>query len=217
MATLHRAVALTKGHHIAVVVRDNLHFYMARILHGTLKVHRVVGEGIHTLALRDVEHVGEVLFGFRHAHALAATARRCLDHDGPADLARLLERLAHVVDALLRAGDHGYACVHHGAARLTFVAHTVDDLGSRADEGDVVFAAHLRERGVLGEKAVAWMDSVSARSLRRRDDGGDVQVRIPPFPYTAILIILFLFSCFRNNIRIRRLRGYPAQTTDLAG
>ena len=149
MVALHAAVALAQGHHVAVVVGDDLHLHVARVLHGALQVHGVVAEGVDAFALGDVEHVGEVLFALRHAHALAAAARRRLDHDGPADGAGLLKGNVHVMDALLRAGHHGHAGVHHGAAGLAFVAHAVDDLGRGADEHDVVVAAQLGERRIL--------------------------------------------------------------------
>src|SRR5690242_20874646 len=41
------------------------------------------------------------------------------------------------------------------------LAHETDRLGGRADEGDAAGPADLRERRVLGEKAVAWVDRLA--------------------------------------------------------
>jgi hypothetical protein len=56
------------------------------------------------------------------------------------------------------------------------VAQLADDLGRRPDEGEAAGGHHLHELGVLGQEAVARMDGVGVRDLRRGDDAVDVQV-----------------------------------------
>ena len=178
VVALHRAIALAQGHHGAVRIGDDLHLHVARVQHAALQVHGVVAERAHALALGDGELLGEVVLVVADAHALAATARRRLDHDGPADLACHRQRFLRMVHGLLRAGNHGHARLHHGLAGLALVAHAVQDLGRGADEHDVVLAAQLRERRVLRQEAVAGMDGLRAGALRGGQDGGDVQVRV---------------------------------------
>ena len=64
------------------------------LLDELLDEHAVVGEARARLAAGGAEAVAHLLVVVRDAHALAAAAGRGLDHDGIADAARDLHRLA---------------------------------------------------------------------------------------------------------------------------
>ena len=65
-----------------------------------------------------------------------------------------------------------------GALGLDLVAHQADVFGLRADECDLVLVENIRETRVLGQKAVARMNGVSACDLARSDNRGNVEIAV---------------------------------------
>ena len=109
-------------------------------------------------------------------NAAPAAAGRRLEDDGVADPLGRLQRLRRVLERELAARDDGHAGLLGDHARLGLVAHEPDRFGRGADEGDGAGAAHLGERGVLGQESVAGMDRLAVGDGRGGDDGRDVQV-----------------------------------------
>ena len=111
-------------------------------------------------------------------HALAASARRGLDHDGKADLLgdlhRVLGRLDHA--------DMARHNIHFGflgePLGFDLVAHRLDRLRARADKGDALRLEAFCETGVLGEEAVARMNRVGSGCLHGLDDPVDQQITL---------------------------------------
>ena len=81
-------------------------------------------------------------------------------------------------DRVGRAGHDRHAGLLHQLARLRLRAHRVDRVGGRADEDDAGLLAGARERGVLGEEAVAGVDRLGAGLLRDLEDLLDHQVAL---------------------------------------
>ena len=73
---------------------------------------------------------------------------------------------------------------HAGAlrdlARGDLRSHALDHVRGRADEDDARLLAGARERGVLGEEAVAGMDRVAPRLAGRGEDRLDGEVARRP-------------------------------------
>ena len=169
VAALDGAVALAQVDGVALAVREDLDLDVARLRDVLLDVHGAVAEGGLGLAA-GLAHGGGKDSGIVHdADALAAAPCRRLDHDrqahGPRDLCGGVGVGHHSRGA--RRDRH--AGGGHGGARHGLVAHRLDRLGARPDEGEVVVGAQAREGGALGQKAVAGVNGVGAV----RDGGHD--------------------------------------------
>ena len=178
VAALDRAVALAQVQHLAVLVGQDLHLDVARVLDERLQVHGAVAERGLRLALRGVIAGDQAGLVARDAHAATAAAGGRLDHDRIADRLRDHDGLALVLDRAVRAGDDRYAGRMRQRARRDLVAQLGDGLGLGADEGDLARAADLGEMLVLGQETVPRMDRVGVGDLGRGDDRGDVEVAL---------------------------------------
>ncbi len=178
MSPLQRAITVANGYDVAVLVTDDLHLDVARLLQVALDIHIAVAEGALRLGLG--EGIAACQFGIvvGDAHAAPATSGDRLDHDRIADLARSLPCLGQRRHDTLRARQERNTRGLHDFAGLRLVAHLLDDIGRRADERDADLFADFREVGVLGEKAISRVDRVTTGDQRRRDDRGDVVVRL---------------------------------------
>ena len=178
MPSLDRALALAEVHDVALGVGHDLDLDVPRTVHVLLDVDVGHPEGGLGLGLRVLEGLGQLGRAPDDAHTPSAPARRGLEDHGEADVAGRAHRLLLVLDHSRRAGDHGYPRLHHGLLGPALVPHEPDRLGPGADELDVAGLADLGEIARLGEEAVAGVDGVGPRDLRRADDGGDVQVGV---------------------------------------
>src|SRR5205807_2663210 len=106
----------------------------------------------------------------RHAHPAPAAAERRLEDGRITDARRRGRRRLHVRQRVRRAGNHGDAQGGGGAARLHLVAHLLQQVRGRANEDQAGVRARLRERGVLGEEAVARVDRLRAVAPRQGHD-----------------------------------------------
>jgi hypothetical protein len=92
MPALNRALALAEVDEVALRVGEDLNLDVARALDGALDVDRGVAEGRSRFGARRLEGRRQLFFRSDEAHALAAAARRGLEHNGVADRARRLAR-----------------------------------------------------------------------------------------------------------------------------
>ncbi len=179
-AALQRAVAFAQRDHVAVVVADHLELDVPGLLEEFLHVDRVVAEGRESLGLGDVDRIEKRPLAVHDAHAAAAAAARGLDDD------RVADRLGDA-EALVRIGGQGavgarhagHPGLVHGRDRRDLVAHEADGLALRPDEHEAGFFHALGEVRVLGQEAVAGMDSHRVRDLGSADDRGHVEVAVP--------------------------------------
>src|SRR5262249_13899275 len=170
VTALNRAIALAEVDDVAVRVREHLHLDVARIEDELLDVDVRVREVGLALSLGPLEG----LLGLRRIvhllHALAATAGRGFDQERIADLLSERPQLVHRADWIGRAGDDRDARLLHRHAGGRLRPHQPDRGRRRADPDESRVLHGPRERGVLGEKAVAGMDRLGAGALRRVED-----------------------------------------------
>jgi hypothetical protein len=58
------------------------------------------------------------------------------------------------------------------------VAHQADVLGLRADEMQIMLGEDFGEAGILGQEAVAGMHRIRPGDFARREQRGDVEIRV---------------------------------------
>src|SRR5207249_8505814 len=86
VTALNRAVALAEVHDVAMLVREDLHLDVARVLQIPLHVHRSVGEVRLSLTTRRLERPLDLVGRTSHLEPLPASSRRRLDRDREPDL-----------------------------------------------------------------------------------------------------------------------------------
>ncbi len=165
VAALDRAFALEQVDDVAVLVAQHLNLDVARVDDELLEEDAVVAEGVQRLGLHGGEALGHVVVRMGDADALAPAPGRSLDHDRIADLARDLHRL-------VRRFDQAHVARHGRDARLggellgrDLVAHGVDRLGVRPDEGDALGLQTTRKPGVFRQEAEAGVHGLRPRLL----------------------------------------------------
>ena len=178
VAALRRAVPGAQVHVVAVGVRDGLHLDVARLGEVALHVGLVAAEVGQGLALSRLERSRRLIGRLDHLHAAPATAVRRLDGDRVAELLAECGDVVGAGDQLGGAGDAVDALLLGGVAGRDLVAHHLDRLGRRADEGHARLGDAAGEVGVLGEEAVAGMHRLGARLLDHLDQFVRVDVAL---------------------------------------
>ncbi len=177
MPALQRALALAERPGVAVLVGEHLELDVARALDELLAEDVRVLEARLRLAACAREGLGHLGLGAHDAHPAPAAAAARLEDDRVADALRLTRCVRRVLEHA-GARQQRQAEPLGVAARGDLVAPRAHRLGRRSDERDPALGADARELGVLGEKAVAGMDRVGGRDLRRADDGRHVEVAL---------------------------------------
>ena len=178
MAALGRAVALVEVDASAVAVSEHLHFDMAG--RGDIFLDHDPPVAERGLGLADSAFERGVEFDMRvdPPHAAPAPARDRLDEHRIADLIGLFaQEFRGLVVAVIAGHDRHAGALHQRLGRA-FEAHRPHRLGRRPDEDDFGLAAGFGEAGVLGQKAVAWMQALRADFLRKRDDGVLIEIAV---------------------------------------
>ena len=170
VAALGRAVALADPHEVAVGVADDLHLDVAGPGEVALDVALVAPEALERLGLRRLERRVGLVGALDDAHAAPAAAVGRLDGDRPAELLAEGDDLVAAGEELGGAGHALHAGLLGGDAARHLVAHDLDGLGRRADEGHAPLGDGPGEVGVLGEEAVAGVHAVGARLLDDLED-----------------------------------------------
>ena len=151
---------------------------MARGLEVALHIDRVVAERRTRLGASGGDRLVEVFLGLGDLHAATTAAGGGLDQHGEADLLGGGESLFLGRDGAVGAGNHRDAGFLHRLLGGDLVAHHLDVVRGRADEGHAMGGHDLGEPGVFRQEPVARVNSLGARDLRRCDDRGDVQVAL---------------------------------------
>ena len=168
MAALDGAVALAQVDDVPVTVRQDLEFDVVRPLDVFLDEDAAVAESGLRFARRGVHVDAQLLVGPDDAQPAPASAGAGLDHHRVADAFRERDSVLRARHALLGARHDRHAGLLRQVARLDLVAHQMDGLRGRPDEGDAGRLAQMGEAGVFREEAVARMDRV------RSDAAGQV-------------------------------------------
>eukprot|EP00760_Papus_ankaliazontas_P031590 PhM_4_TR5351/c0_g1_i1/m.88449 len=178
VAALNGALTFGEVEDISAAVSGNLDLNVAGLVHKLLDEHAVVTERGDGLLLAQLQ----VLDGFSvvvgEAHTLAATTRRCLDHDGIANFIADLDAVGVVSDLTLEAGDAVDLGLVGKDLGVDLVTHGVNGFLVGADERNLVVFEGLREGGILGEETVARVHSLSASLLARIEDLVNAEVTL---------------------------------------
>ncbi len=141
------AVALAHPDTAAVRVGDDLHLDVARPGEVALDVALGASEALQGLGLGRLQRARRILRRLHDPHATAATAVGGLDRDRPAVLLAEGDHLVGRRQELGRARHASDAGLLRGDAARHLVAHHLDGLGRRADEGDATLGdGALRSR-----------------------------------------------------------------------
>ena len=176
VATLDRALALAEIDDMAVLVAEHLNFDVTRIDDEFLDEDAIVAERRQRFGFGAREALGDFLARVGDAHALAAAARRGLDHHRIADF---VGDLGGALGALDHAEETGNGRDLGGVGellRFDLVAHRLDGARVGADEDDPFSGERVSEGGALGEEAVAGMHRFRAGLLAGGDDLVDQKI-----------------------------------------
>ena len=160
MPPLDGTLAFAKREGGAVAIGEDLHLDVTRVRQITLEVDIRAGEGCLRRATAGLKGGGELLSPLGHPHSDPAAARRGFDEHRITDPRRLRNRCLLVAQGGGPRHD-GDAGLDHSATSLDFVAHRPHAGRRRADKGQAVARAGLREPGILGKEPVAGMNRVS--------------------------------------------------------
>ena len=177
VTALDGAVALAQGQRTPVAVAEHLDLHVARADEGALDVERAVPECRLGFAGCRLEDSLQVVRVGHEAHAAAPAPGGGLQEEREADVAG--ER-ACLLEARgpIRAGDERQPRLGRAPLGADLVAHDLDRLGPRANEGEVVVLARGRELGPLGQEPPARVHGLAARGRRGGDQRRDVQVAL---------------------------------------
>jgi len=176
VVALDGAVALVKGEHVAVHVRDDLDF---DVPHGTeMLFHKQPGIAERGLGHGRGFEKSVFQFGFLvdEENAPAAAAAFGLEQHGQADFPDQPAGFGNVHGALGAGNDRNVQLLGQ-LAHLHLVAEQVHGLGRGADEGDARFPALGGKAFVLRGEAPAGVDARHLAFFGLADDEIDVQIR----------------------------------------
>ena len=178
VAPLDGAVALAEPDDGSVPVGHHLHLDVPRPLEAPLDVQRAVAGRGQRLAPRPCDALVERVFVPNRHHALAAAAGRGLQDQREAGPSRHRGNPGLGLIVRLAAGYHRDPGAGGRAPRVDLRAEAHNHVRRRADERQPRVHARRRQRGVLGEKAIAGMDRVRATGAGGIDDAPDRQVAL---------------------------------------
>ncbi len=148
MPPLDRAVALTERKGRTVIIGQDLHLDVPRVLQVSLQVDVRAAERTLRRAAAGLKGSRELAGPHGDPHADAAPAGGGLDHHRVADPLRFSNG-GGIIGECGRSGHDGDAGLDHSPAGLDFVAHGPHAGSRRTDEGQPVLQARLGERRVL--------------------------------------------------------------------
>ena len=161
-AALQRAVALEQVDIVAVIVAENLHLDMARVLHELLDQHAIIAKAGLGLALRAHQSCLEIRVRINLAHAAPAAAGDRLDENRIANRLRSrLQGLQALVFAVI-AGRHWHAVLFHQRLGGVLEAHGADRFRRRPDPGEARLRYCFGKACILGQEAIARVDRLRA-------------------------------------------------------
>ena len=178
MPPLGRAVAGSEVDAIAEGVGHHLHLDVAGFGEVALHVELVPSEIGQRLAPGGLDGGLDFTVASDDLHASATAAVGGLDRNRVAELGTEGVHLGRVGDQIGGTGHAGHADPLGRLAGGDLVAHHLDRLGPRADEGDAPLGDRSCEVGILGEEPIAGVDTVGSRRLDGVEDCLGVQVAL---------------------------------------
>ena len=162
MPSLNRAFPLIQMDAVAVLVREYLDFDMPRVDDEFLHEDSIIAEGVCGFPSCSFKALGDIFLAPGNSHAFSATACRSLDHHGKPDVSRDLDCFARAADFAQVTRNSRNTCLHGNLFRRDLVAHRLDRLKRRSDEGDVFRLERLSELRIFRQEAVTRMDGIRA-------------------------------------------------------
>jgi hypothetical protein len=178
VATLDRAVALAEMDDVAVIVGEHLHLDVPRVFEVPLDIHGGVREVRLALPPGGIERTLGLVRAAHDLEAFTTASGRGLDRQRPAELVPEQADVLGRRDRLGRPGHDRDAGGPHRLARRDLRAHGFDRLGRRPDPDDAGLGDGPCEAGVLGQKAVAGMQSVGAGAASGVEEPFLVQIAL---------------------------------------
>ena len=165
VATLDRTLAVKQMDYIAMIVTQNLKFYMMGFLHKFFQINRIIPERRHGLGTGGVICLHHFIFTVYQPHPFTAASHRSLQHDRIAYFITDTYRLFGTLQRLFRTGDHGNACGNHTLTGGNLVTHRFHRLGGRADKDDPLLFAPAGKISILGQKTITGMNGIGFASF----------------------------------------------------
>ncbi|WP_343390818.1 hypothetical protein [Candidatus Amarobacter glycogenicus] len=162
---------------VALGIGEDLDLDVVGVSHQLFEQEATVAEGGDGFAAGAFDGLGKVFRREHLAHAAPAATPAGLQHHRVADACSLTHKRLGVVVAV-PARDDGDIVGDGQLAGGNFVAHTAQDCGWGADEGDAFSGAAFGEVGAFAEEAVAGVDRLATLGLRCGDDGIDIEVAL---------------------------------------
>ena len=149
MSSLDSAVTLMHVDIVTMLVSEDLHFNMSGMLNVLLDNHVIVIESFHGFSFSCIELVLELSLVSDDSHSFTTTTKRCLEHDGEANFARLLEQeLWAVLDTMVPI-ENGNTSRLHNALTLTLGAHLANGTSWGSNESQTFGFNKLDEISIL--------------------------------------------------------------------
>ena len=175
---LDRAFAFIQVNAVAMLVAQNLNLDMARLGDEFFDEDPVIAKARRCLVLRRLKALARLCVVPGDPHALAAAARRRLDHHRIADLVRDLHRLVGIRDQAHIARHRRNPGLGRQFLRGDLVTHRLDRTGRRADEGDTGLVQRLGKLHVFRQETITRMHRLGAGFLDCRHDLVDHDIRL---------------------------------------
>ena len=138
----------------------------------------VIAKGGLGLRTRQREALARLLLVPGNAHPLAPAPGGRLDHHRIADLACNLCRFVRILDDAHMPRDGRDLGPERKLLGLNLVPHRLNRLGRRPDEGNPGRAQRFAEGGILGQEAIARMNSLRPGLLTGLNDTVRKQIRL---------------------------------------
>lgn len=159
-------------------VGNHLRLDMARLVEELLDKAFATTESRHGLAHGGCIQLGHFVHAPGDLHAAATAAKSSLDDDGQTMLLGKGQHFISILDGIGRAGHQRRTDLQRNLARLDLVAQLGDGVGARADPDQTRIQHGLCKGFALGQKAIAGMHGIGARTLGNRNQLGDVQIGV---------------------------------------
>jgi hypothetical protein len=130
MPPLHTTIAFIQIDVISVMVAEDLHFDMSRLLDELLDEHVVVVERLERLGLGGRELAKELFACECDSHSLTAASSHRLYHNRIADSVRLLQKILFGLVLTVITFDYGHFCITHYMFACAFYAHITKNSNS---------------------------------------------------------------------------------------
>ena len=165
VATLDRTLAVKQMDYIAMIVTQNLKFYMMGFLHKFFQINRIIPERRHGLGTGGVICLHHFIFTVYQPHPFTAASHRSLQHDRIAYFITDTYRLFGTLQRLFRTGDYGNTCGNHTLTGGNLVTHRFHRLGGRTDKDDPLLFAPAGKISILGQKTITGMNGIGFASF----------------------------------------------------